>query len=128
MRTEGSLKENVVKRMVLQHATTDPAIESIQAALRLSQDALARMLDLSVRTIVRWEGGEGPPSLERERLELISEVVEIAKDIMKPEDLPIWFSSPKEAFSDRRPLDLLSSFKEIQQMRDLLEKTRWGIF
>lgn len=117
-----------MKRMVLQRAAASPKIGSIRGALQLSQEALARILDLSVRTIVRWEGGEEPPPLERERLELISEAVEMAKEIMKPEDLPIWFSSPKEALSGHRPLDLLSSFKEIQQVRELLEKARWGLF
>ncbi len=118
-----------MKRMSIQHITTASTIESIRAALNLSQEALARILGLSVRTIVRWEReGEKPPPLERERLDLIYEVVEIAKDVMKPQDLPIWFSSPKEALSGQRPVDLLSSFKGIQQVHDLLEKARWGLF
>lgn len=118
-----------MKRMSIEHNTAAAAIDSIRTALQLSQEALARILGLSVRTIVRWEReGEEPPPLERERLDLIYEVAEIAKDIMKPQDLPIWFSSPKEALLGRRPLDLLSSFKGIRQVHDLLEKARWGLF
>lgn len=116
------------QRVIQQHAI-GPRIEHVRGALRISQETLAHLLKVSVRTIVRWEKeGDEPPLLERERIELLYEVVEIANEVMNPEDLPTWFSTPKEALSDRRPEDLFSSFRGIQQIRDMLERTRWGIF
>ena len=118
-----------MKQALVQLPTFSSTIQSIRSTLMLSQENLARVLGLSVRTVVRWEKeGAQPPLLEQERLFLIRELIEIAKDIMEPEDVASWFSKPKEALSGRRPLDLLSTFKGIQSVREILEKTRWGIF
>ena len=118
-----------VKHSPMHAAEVGAIVESVREALGLSQEGLARVLGVSVRTVVRWEReGDEPPPLERERLELIREIVEIAKDVTPLEALPEWFSTPKRSLSGERPLDLLSSFKGIQQLRETLERTRWGIF
>ncbi len=118
-----------MKQAAVQLPTISSTIQSIRSTLLLSQEALARALGLSVRTVVRWEKeGAEPPPLERERLFLIREVIEIAKDIMEPKDVASWFSKPKEALSGRSPLELLSTFRGIQSVREILEKTRWGVF
>lgn len=118
-----------MKQAVVELPIVSSTIQSIRHALMLSQEDFARVLGLSVRTIVRWEKeGVEPPPLERERLHVIHAVVEIAKDMMEPDDVASWFSKPKEALSGRRPLDLLSSFRGIQSVCEILEKTRWGIF
>ena len=118
-----------MKQAAVQLPIVSSTIQSIRNTLMLSQEDLARALGLSVRTVVRWEKeGAEPPPLERERLHLIHEIVEIAQGIMEPEDVASWFSKPKEALSGRRPLDILSSFRGIQSVREILEKTRWGIF
>lgn len=116
------------QRAIQQHAV-GPLLESMRRTLRISQETLAHNLKLSVRTIVRWEKeGDEPPLLERERIELLYEVVEIAREIMNPEEIPTWFATPKEALAGTRPIDLFSSFRGIQQIREMLERTRWGIF
>ncbi|MBI1819890.1 MAG: helix-turn-helix domain-containing protein [Nitrospirae bacterium] len=122
MRTQKTIK-------LYPSTTIAGTIEFIRSSLNLSQEDLARILNVSVRTIVRWEKeGDQPPSLEKERLELIQEVVGIAGDIMDLENIPGWFSSPKESFSGLRPLDLLSTFRGIKRVQDSLEKVRWGVF
>ncbi len=118
-----------MKPAALQEIACSTTIESIRATLQLSQEAFARVLQVSVRTIVRWEKeGDEPPALERERLELIHELSLISEEIMEKNDIPAWFSRPKTAFSGNKPLDLLSTFRGIQQVRELLEQTRWGVF
>lgn len=118
-----------MKPALIQEIACSSAIESIRATLQLSQEAFARVLEVSVRTIVRWEKeGDVPPALERERLELIHELVLISGEIMEEDDISAWFSRPKTAFSGNKPLALLSSFRGIQQVRELLEQTRWGVF
>ena len=104
-------------------------IESIRLSLDLSQEGLARILGVSVRTVVRWEKeGDLPPALEMERFELIHEVVEIAKDIMESKEIPKWFRNPKESLAGLRAIDLLATFRGIKKVQDSLEKVRWGIF
>lgn len=118
-----------MKQMPIQSASIGSTIESIRKTLGLSQEALARVIGVSVRTIVRWEKeGDQPPPLEKERIDLLHELIEIAKDIMDEKAVESWFAKPKEFLSGQRPLDLLSSFRGIQQIREVLEKVRWGIF
>lgn len=118
-----------MKPATIQEIPSSSTIESIRDILQLSQEAFARVLQVSVRTIVRWEKeGDVPPVLERERLGLIHELVLISGEIMEKSDVSVWFSRPKTVFSGNKPLDLLSSFRGIQQVRELLEQTRWGVF
>ena len=87
-----------MKESAVQLPEVSATIQSIRNALMRSQEALAKILGLSVRTVVRWEKeGVEPPPLEGERLDLIHEVIEIAKDIMEPEDIVTWFSKPKDS-------------------------------
>ena len=118
-----------MRQATIQNPSVGQTIEDIRKSLGLSQEALARLLGVSVRTIVRWEKeGDQPPPLEWERIDLLRELVETAMDIMDERDVENWFAKPKEFLSGHRPLDLLSSFRGIQQIREVLEKTRWGLF
>jgi len=118
-----------MKQSVKQTLDFGEVIGIVRGTLKLSQEKIARVLDVSIRTIVRWEReGESPPLLEGERLDLIFEVCGLAKEVMEPKDIPAWFTSPKSALSGERPIDMLSSYRGIQQVRDLLERIRWGVF
>lgn len=104
-------------------------IRKLRASLGLSQEVLSNVLGVSVRTVVRWEReGDEPPPLERERLEWVSELVEIARTIMEDVDVGRWFRTPKAALGGRRPVDLLGSLRGLQQIQRLLESIRWGTF
>ncbi len=118
-----------MKQAAIHKIECSSVIESIRSTTRLSQEAFARALGVSMRTVVRWEKeGDAPPHLEKERLELIHELVQTAAEMMEQCDIPAWFSTPKEALSGERPVDLFSTYRGIQQVREILEKTRWGIF
>lgn len=122
--------------MAISHAASpntplsSPAIVSrIRTALDLSQERLAGVLGVSVRTVVRWEReGDLPPALEWERLTWITDLVALAESLTEREDVPAWFATPKQALGGRRPLDLLGSFRGLQDVRGLLESIRWGSF
>src|SRR3990172_6094391 len=118
-----------MRQAAIQNPSVGSTIETIRKILGLSQEALARLLGVSVRTIVRWEKeGDQPPPLEWELIDLLRELVETAIDIMDERDVENLFAKPKEFLSGRRPLDLLSSFRGILQIREVLEKVRCGIF
>jgi putative toxin-antitoxin system antitoxin component (TIGR02293 family) len=99
-----------------------------RTALALSQERFAGVIGVSVRTVARWEQGDEPSALERERLEWIRDLVDIAQSIMEDDQVAAWFATPKIALDDRRPLDLVGTFRGLQQVRGLLEATRWGTF
>jgi putative toxin-antitoxin system antitoxin component (TIGR02293 family) len=99
-----------------------------RTALALSQERFAGVIGVSVRTVARWEQGDEPSALERERLEWIRDLVDIAQSIMEDDQVAAWFATPKIALDGRRPLDLVGTFRGLQQVRGLLEATRWGTF
>jgi putative toxin-antitoxin system antitoxin component (TIGR02293 family) len=99
-----------------------------RTALALSQERFAGVIGVSVRTVARWEQGDEPSALERERLEWIRDLVDIAQSIMEDDQVAAWFATPKIALDSRRPLDLVGTFRGLQQVRGLLEATRWGTF
>ncbi len=100
-----------------------------RTALALSQERFAGAIGVSVRTVARWEReGDEPSALERERLEWIRDLVDIAQSIMEDDQVAVWFGTPKIALEGRRPLDLFGTFRGLQQIRGLLEATRWGTF
>ena len=99
-----------------------------RTALGLSQERFAGVIGVSVRTVARWEQGDEPSELERERLEWIRDLVDIAQSIMEDDQVAAWFATPKVALDGRRPLDLFCTFRGLQQVRGLLEATRWGTF
>lgn len=99
-----------------------------RTVLALSQERFAGVIGVSVRTVARWEQGDEPSELERERLEWIRDLVDIAQSIMEDNQVAAWFATPKVALEGRRPLDLFGTFRGLQQVRGLLEATRWGTF
>ncbi|MEO6665279.1 MAG: antitoxin Xre/MbcA/ParS toxin-binding domain-containing protein [Nitrospiria bacterium] len=99
-----------------------------RTALALSQERFAGVIGVSVRTVVRWEQGDEPADLERERLEWIRDLVDLAQSIMENDQVSAWFATPKIALDGRRPLDFFGTFRGLQQVRGLLEATRWGTF
>jgi len=103
-------------------------VHLVRTALGLSQERFAGVIGVSVRTVARWEQGEEPSSLERERVEWIKDLVDIAQSIMEDDRVAEWFGTPKAALNGRRPLDLFGTFRGLQEVRGLLEATRWGTF
>ena len=123
------MKSATALKSAEQSQAAGAVIRRLRDALGLSQEVLAGVLGVSVRTVVRWEReGDEPPPLERERLEWVAELVDIARSIMEDEDVGPWFKTPKAALGGRRPVDLLGSLRGLQQIQRLLESTRWGTF
>ena len=123
------MKSATALKSAEQNQAAGAVIRRLRDALGLSQEVLAGVLGVSVRTVVRWEReGDEPPPLERERLEWVAELVDVARTIMEDEDVGPWFKTPKAAFGGRRPVDLLGSLRGLQQIQRVLESTRWGTF
>lgn len=91
-------------------ATPTPAREServrrIQALLGLTRSELADAIDLSVRTLDRR------PLTEKEldRLDVLEEIGELARQLLRTDGVPAWFARPKMALEGRAPKDLLGT-------------------
>ncbi len=83
---------------------------SIRFRLHVSQEHFARLLDVSNRTVSRWEQPNGrPDTSSREILERLHGVVDLIGTSMEPPVLVRWLSTPKQELKDCTPIDLLRS-------------------
>ena len=76
----------------------------------LSQEQLARLVGVSVRTVARWEGGQSRPSPLAERqlrgLETLEQ--ELAR-LMRPDSVGDWMDRPNSRLGGRSPSQVLLS-------------------
>lgn len=104
-------------------------IPALRAQLGLSQEALAQVLEVSVRTVARWERREARPSpLAQRRLALLLDLLQKARALFKREqDAAAWLSTPNPLLGDKTPLDRLAAPGGLEDVRDLLGRIEWGL-
>jgi putative toxin-antitoxin system antitoxin component (TIGR02293 family) len=106
-------------------------IETLQLRkeVKCSQEQLARLIGVSVKTISRWEQEESRPSLlARQRIVEIQRVLQKAKELFKPGKAGEWLRTPNEILDGRTPLEELTQGSEgINRVLNLLNKLEWGI-
>jgi DNA-binding transcriptional regulator YiaG len=96
---------------------TKELVRSLRADLGLSQERLAHLLGVSVRTIARWEAGavEPDPEIKNRILRLKRIVGQRLETTRDPEAVMSWLTSPQ--WFECNPLDLLSSRRAEQILR-----------
>ena len=94
-----------------------------------SQEQLAHLIGVSVKTISRWEQKESHPSLlARQRIMEIQKVLQRTKELFKPGKAGEWLNMPNEILDGRTPLEELAQGPEgIRRVLNLLNKLEWGI-
>lgn len=85
-------------------------IAALRKSLKITQERLARLLEVSSRTIARWEGNESTPEpfLARKLrgIELVAHKLERSSS---PERIVKWLEAPSSEFDQQPPVDLLGS-------------------
>jgi len=83
---------------------------TIRLAFGLSQERLAQLVGVSVRTIARWEGGQSRPSQLAERqLRGLEELQLLLVRLMRPDSVGEWMARPNDRFGGRSPNQVLLS-------------------
>ena len=100
-------------------------ISSLRRKLALSQERMAILAGVSLRTVARWESGDvDPEPLLRKRLAGLIAVVRALEGVGDPGDIVGWLETPDPRFHNQPPLDLLGS---THATAELLESIReWG--
>jgi putative toxin-antitoxin system antitoxin component (TIGR02293 family) len=120
------LKTEVIRMSVL---TREKEICELRTKLNCSQETMARILGVSSKTVVRWEGNEShPSSLARQRLSELQKVVKKMQGVIKRGKEAEWLNSPNEALGGKTPLEEMMSGPEgIGEVLHLLGRLEWGI-
>jgi DNA-binding XRE family transcriptional regulator len=80
-------------------------VERLRNSLGLTQMQLAKIADVSARTVQNWEAQDKPVS-ESRPLSDLAELREILVDHVAESDIPEWLNSPNEKLN-HKPVDLL---------------------
>lgn len=105
-----------------------PTVQQVRSRLALSQEALAQVLGVSARTIVRWESETATPSrLALDRLERLGEVLRLAEQIFPKRAIASWLRTPNPTLRGRTPADVLVSRGGLDEIYHLLGRMAWGI-
>lgn len=80
-----------------------PDLRRLRADLGFSQEALARALDVSARTVERWERGAGLGAAEMlRRVDQLAELAALGREVYG-DDLPRFMTTPRRSLDRRTP-------------------------
>ncbi len=84
-------------------------IEQITQDFSISIETLARFLNTTSRTVMRWKKeGVNPSSHHREKLEKIAYIDRKLRQVLKPEGVERWLHAYNDSLGGKRPIDLLA--------------------
>jgi transcriptional regulator with XRE-family HTH domain len=80
-----------------------PNLRGLRSALGFSRESIARVLDVSTRTVERWEGGANTENAHALlRLDELSEIVRLGEEIYG-DDLVRFMATPRQSLGNRTP-------------------------
>ena len=81
----------------------------LREQLHLSRERMARLMDVSAKTIERWEAREALPSnrRSRERLARIQEITELGHAVYSPPGLERFLTTPLPVFDGATALQMI---------------------
>lgn len=84
-------------------------LTAIRSELGLSRERMARIFDVSAKTIERWEQrGDAPPSTaDRQRLLQIREILELGQIVYTDEGLRLFLTTPMPVFDGSTALQMI---------------------
>ena len=87
------------------------SVADLRATLGISRERLGRVLDVSARTIQRWEDNTQLPSNRwvLNVLVQLNDIVELGQDVFTPEGLRIVMTKPQPAFDNRSGLEAIEA-------------------
>ncbi len=95
--------------------STSPSIGHIARVVQLSQEALARILNVSAKTVQRWAKGTRPRP--RPQLVQLARLVALLEEALPSKNaIQNYLNHPNPSFSGERPIDLLArgEFERIE--------------
>lgn len=101
---------------------------TLRRFLQLTQEDYARLLDVRVRTVIRWEVGATEPNpATREKLEYLLRLSKSLGKLIERKRIAQWLTTPNPEFLDQPPLDLVQSQYGRRVLEDEVERSEWGI-
>lgn len=104
------------------------SILKLREALSLTQEDLAQLLGVAVRTVSRWEQGESAPQpLALKEVYRWQRLIDRLCETFRPDALPTWFHHPNEVLGGKTPWAIARSEDGAEQLAELINQIEWGI-
>jgi transcriptional regulator with XRE-family HTH domain len=114
--------------MATKVTTSVDEIQILRETLGLSRENLARLLEVSLHTISRWESGVGEPSaLAVRELRRWLKVLDRLDQVFKPKGIARWFHAPNKILNNKTPFELACSDDGAAAILELLDRIEWGL-
>ena len=113
---------------ILTH-TISREIQALREAFGCSQEAMARVIGVSSRSVVRWEHEESQPNfLVKQKLDELLALSAKAQGIVQKDKSAEWFNAPVETLGFKTPLEIIMQGSSgVGEIADLLGRLEWGI-
>ena len=86
----------------------ETSLAELRHRFGLAQEALARIIGVSVRTVARWEAGQSAPSpMAARQIRALNDLDLILRGMFRPESIPDWMGRPLTRLGNRTPRDVL---------------------
>jgi transcriptional regulator with XRE-family HTH domain len=79
----------------------------IRHELGVTRKDFARLTGYSERSIASWEGGEEPSAKGLQRLNEAKRLRDALAEVMQPESIADWLTTPNDAFHGLKPLEVI---------------------
>jgi transcriptional regulator with XRE-family HTH domain len=105
-----------------------PNLRGLRSALGFSRESIARVLDVSTRTVERWEGGANTENAHALlRLDELGEIVRLGQEIYG-DDLARFMATPRQSLGNRTPAAMLvrGDLDDVLDMLSQAYEGQWG--
>ncbi len=100
-------------------------LRSLRSALGFSRESVARVLDVSTRTVERWEGGANTENARALlRLDELAEIVRLGQEIYG-DDLARFMATPRQSLGNRTPAAVMVR-GDLDDVLDVLSQAYEG--
>lgn len=100
---------------------------ALRRSLGIPRPLFSTLADVSVRSLADYETKTTVPKSVRPRLNEALRLLHALLDIIPPEDLRSWLTTPNSGFQNERPLDLIQK-GERDRIWAMIYQTRVGAF
>jgi transcriptional regulator with XRE-family HTH domain len=109
-----------------------PRVRAKPLALRqflgISQEKLAQLIGVSLRTVARWESANVSPSPDlRELMDFLLTLAKRLEQSIDRENITAWLTTPNPEFLNQPPIDLVRSEYGRRILEQQISRSEWGI-
>jgi putative toxin-antitoxin system antitoxin component (TIGR02293 family) len=105
------------------------AFEAVQKEIGLPQNQLSEIIGVPTRTIARRKENQHLTSVESDRLYRVARIFAFTAEVLgDAEKARTWLKSPNRGLSGEIPLTLLDTEIGTQQVEDVLQRLKYGIY